>query len=185
MINEILNDAERRMKKSSETVAAEFTRIRTGRASPALLDHIMVDYYGNSVPIAQAATVSVSDARTLQVQAWEKSMVAAIERAIMESDLGLNPMTAGEVIRIPLPALSEERRIEMTKIVRHEGENGKIAIRNIRRDALGDARDLVKEKEIGKDEERRAEAEIQILTDRFVGLVEQMVSEKETEVLEV
>ncbi len=146
MINEILNDAERRMKKSSETVAAEFTRIRTGRASPALLDHIMVDYYGSSVPIAQAATVSVSDARTLQVQAWEKSMVAAIERAIMESDLGLNPMTAGEVIRIPLPALSEERRIEMTKIVRHEGENGKIAIRNIRRDALGDARDLVKEK---------------------------------------
>lgn len=112
-------------------------------------------------------------------------MVAAIERAIMESDLGLNPMTAGEVIRIPLPALSEERRIEMTKIVRHEGENGKIAIRNIRRDALGDARDLVKEKEIGKDEEKRAEAEIQILTDRFVGLVEQLVSEKETEVMEV
>ena len=108
MINEILNDAEQRMKKSSETVAAEFTRIRTGRASPALLDHIMVDYYGSSVPIAQAATVSVSDARTLQVQAWEKSVVAAIERALMESDLGLNPMTAGEVIRIPLPALSEE-----------------------------------------------------------------------------
>ena len=185
MINEILNDAERRMKKSSEAVAAEFTRIRTGRASPALLNHIMVDYYGSSVPIAQAATVSVLDARTLQVQAWEKSMVAAIERAIMESDLGLNPTTAGEVIRIPLPVLSEERRIEMTKIVRHEGENGKIAIRNIRRDALGDARDLVKEKEIGKDEEKRAEAEIQILTDRFVGLVEQMVSEKETEVMEV
>ena len=185
MINEILIDAEQRMKKSSETVATEFTRIRTGRASPALLNHIMVDYYGNSVPIAQAATVSVSDARTLQVQAWEKSMVAAIERAIMESDLGLNPMTAGEVIRIPLPVLSEERRIEMTKIVRHEGENGKIAIRNIRRDALGDARDLVKEKEIGKDEEKRAEAEIQILTDRFVRLVEQMVSEKETEVMEV
>ncbi len=185
MINEILIDAERRMKKSSEAVAAEFTRIRTGRASPALLNHIMVDYYGSSVPIAQAATISVSDARTLQVQAWEKSMVAAIERAIMESDLGLNPMTAGEVIRIPLPVLSEERRIEMTKIVRHEGESGKIAIRNIRRDALGDARDLVKEKEIGEDEEKRAEAEIQILTDRFVGLVEQMVSEKETEVMEV
>ena len=147
MINEILTDAEQRMKKSSETVATEFTRIRTGRASPALLDHIMVDYYGSSVPIAQAATISVSDARTLQVQAWgKKAWSPRLKKAIMESDLGLNPMTAGEVIRIPLPALSQERRIEMTKIVRREGENGKIAIRNIRRDALGDARDLGKGK---------------------------------------
>ena len=169
MIDEILKDAEVRMKKSTEAVATEFSRIRTGRASTALLEHVLVNYYGSQVPIAQAATVSVGDARTLVIQAWEKNMIPSIEKAIMESDLGLNPVTAGEVMRIPLPPLTEERRKEMTKLVRHEGENGKIALRNIRRDALGDLRELVKEKVIGEDDEERAETQLQALTDRFVG----------------
>tara|TARA_Y100001934_G_C11959845_1_gene588976 strand:+ start:150 stop:707 length:558 start_codon:yes stop_codon:yes gene_type:complete len=185
MIEEILADAKARMQKSVESVGSEFSRIRTGRASTALLDHIQVDYYGGVVPIAQAATVSVGDARTLVIQAWEKSMIPVIEKAIVESDLGLNPVTAGEVIRIPLPALTEERRKEMTKLVRHEGENGKIAIRNIRRDALGDLRDMVKEKLIGEDEEKRAESQIQELTDRSVAQIDSLVEEKEAEVMEV
>jgi len=185
MIEEILADAKVRMGKSVESVAAEFSRIRTGRASTALLDHIQVDYYGSQVPVGQAATVSVGDARTLVIQAWEKTMVPVIEKAIMESDLGLNPVTAGEVIRIPLPALTEERRKEMTKVVRHEGENGKIAVRNIRRDALGDLRELVKEKLIGEDEEKRAEAHMQELTDYSVAKIDTLVADKEAEVMEV
>ena len=185
MIEEILADAKVRMGKSVESVAAEFSRIRTGRASTALLDHIQVDYYGSQVPVGQAATVSVGDARTLVIQAWEKTMVPVIEKAIMESDLGLNPVTAGEVIRIPLPALTEERRKEMTKVVRHEGENGKIAVRNIRRDALGDLRELVKEKLIGEDEEKRAETHMQELTDGSVAKIDALVAGKEAEVMEV
>ena len=185
MINEILEDAKVRMQKSTESVATEFSRIRTGRASTALLDHIQIDYYGSSVPIGQAATVSVGDARTLVIQAWEKNMIPVIEKAIMESELGLNPVTAGEVIRIPLPALTEERRKEMTKVVRQEGENGKIAIRNIRRDALGDLRELVKEKMIGADDEKRAETQMQELTDQSVARIDSLVAEKEAEVMEV
>ena len=185
MIDDILNDAEQRMNKSVEAVATEFLRIRTGRASTALLDHLTVDYYGSRVPIAQAATVSVGDARTLVIQAWEKGMIPLIEKAIIESDLGLNPVTAGEVMRIPMPALTEERRKEMTKIVRHEGENGKIAVRNIRRDALGDLRDLTKEKLIGEDDEKRAEAQMKILTDRSVSRIDEKVNEKEAEVMDV
>ena len=145
MIDDIHQDADTRMKKSVESVKVDLTRIRTGRATTALLDHVLVDYYGSDVPLNQAATVSVSDARTLSVQAWEKSMVPKIEKAIMESDLGLNPVTAGEIIRIPIPALTEERRREMTKIARQVGENGKIAIRNIRRDAGNHIRELNKE----------------------------------------
>ncbi|MCP4952210.1 ribosome recycling factor [Arenicellales bacterium nBUS_48] len=185
MIDEILKDAELRMNKSVEAVATEFLRIRTGRASTALLDHLTVDYYGSRVPIAQAATVSVGDARTLVIQAWEKGMIPLIEKAIIESDLGLNPVTAGEVMRIPMPALTEERRKEMTKIVRQEGEHGKIAVRNIRRDALGDLRDLTKEKLIGEDDEKRAEAQMQILTDRSVSRIDEKVNEKEAEVMDV
>jgi len=185
MIDEILEDAKVRMQKSTESVATEFSRIRTGRASTALLDHIQVDYYGSSVPIGQAATVSVGDARTLVIQAWEKSMIPVIEKAIMESELGLNPVTAGEVIRIPLPALTEERRKEMTKVVRQEGENGKVAVRNIRRDALGDLRELVKEKLIGADDEKRAETQMQELTDQSVARIDSLVAEKEAEVMEV
>ncbi|MHC8596702.1 ribosome recycling factor [Arenicellales bacterium IMCC55707] len=185
MIDDILKDAELRMNKSVEAVATEFLRIRTGRASTALLDHLTVDYYGSRVPIAQAATVSVGDARTLVIQAWEKGMIPLIEKAIIESDLGLNPVTAGEVMRIPMPALTEERRKEMTKIVRQEGEQGKIAVRNIRRDALGDLRDLTKEKLIGEDDEKRAEAQMQVLTDQSVSRIEEKVSEKEAEVMDV
>ena len=185
MIDDILKDAELRMNKSVEAVATEFLRIRTGRASTALLDHLTVDYYGSRVPIAQAATVSVGDARTLMIQAWEKGMIPLIEKAIIESDLGLNPVTAGEVMRIPMPALTEERRKEMTKIVRQEGENGKIAVRNIRRDALGDLRDLSKEKLIGEDDEKRAEGQMQILTDRSVSRIDEKVNEKEAEVMDV
>jgi ribosome recycling factor len=185
MIEEILADAEKRMGKSTEAVSLEFARIRTGRASTALLDHLSVNYYGSEVPITQAATVSVGDARTLVIQAWEKNMTPLIEKAIMESDLGLNPVTAGEVIRIPLPALTEERRKEMTKIVRQEGENGKVALRNIRRDALGDIRELLKDKIIGEDDQKRAETKMQALTDQFVSKIDTLVAAKEAEVMEV
>lgn len=185
MIDEILNEAKTRMGKSVNIVIDEFKHIRTGRASTSLLDHLMVDYYGTATQIAQCATVSVQDARTLSVQPWEKKMVPLIEKAIMESDLGLNPVTAGEMIRIPLPAMTEERRTELTKIVRHEGENGKVAIRNIRRDAISQVKDLSKEKEISEDQEKQSLDEIQALTDQFVGKVEAAVNDKEAEVMEV
>ena len=146
MIDDIKLDAESRMKKSVSNVREALTRIRTGRASPALLEHLTVDYYGVATPINQVATVSAADARTLTVQPWERSMLAPIERAILESDLGLNPVTAGETMRIPLPPMTEERRVSMVKVVKSEGEEGKIAIRNIRRDAIGTVRDLLKEK---------------------------------------
>ena len=185
MIKEIYRDADIRMKKSIEVIKQDLAKIRTGRATPALLDHIIVDYYGSSVPVAQAATVSVADSRTLSIQPWEKNMIPVIEKAILESQLGLNPVTAGEVIRIPLPPLTEERRVEMTKLVRQEGESGKIAIRNIRRDAIHQNRGLLKEKEISADEENAAEQELQQLTDQHIRTIDDIVVAKETEVLEV
>lgn len=185
MIDDIYKDANSRMKKTVEAVRHELARLRTGRASTVLLDHILVDYYGNSTPLDQVATVSVADARTITVNPWEKRMVPVIERAIHESDLGLNPVTAGEVIRIPLPALTEDRRREITKVVRSEGENGKVAIRNIRRDALQHIKDLEKEKEISQDDEKRAGDRIQELTDKFVAEIDAVVLEKEREVMEV
>lgn len=185
MIDEIQKDAESRMKKTIESTRDDMARIRTGRATTALLDHLSVDYYGSSTPISQVATISVSDARTLTVQPWEKSMLSVIEKAILESDLGLNPLTAGETMRIPLPPMTEERRIELVKIVKQEGENGKVAIRNIRRDAIQTVRELLKEKEITQDEEKGAEAEMQSLTDKYVAIVDEVVSEKEKEVMEV
>jgi|TARA_B100001123_G_scaffold7622_2_gene9433 ribosome recycling factor len=185
MIDDIHQDADTRMKKSVESVKVDLTRIRTGRATTALLDHVLVDYYGSDVPLNQAATVSVSDARTLSVQAWEKSMVPKIEKAIMESDLGLNPVTAGEIIRIPIPALTEERRREMTKIARQEGENGKIAIRNIRRDAGNHIRELTKEKEIGEDDEKKGLDKIQLLTDKYSTQLDELVKDKEADLMEV
>ncbi len=185
MIDEIQKDAESRMKKTVANTRDAMGRIRTGRASPALLEHLMVDYYGTATPVTQVATVSASDARTLTVQPWERNMLAVIERAILESDLGLNPVTAGETMRIPLPPMTEERRKSMVKVVRSEGEDGKIAIRNIRRDAIGTVRDLLKEKEITQDEEKQAEAELQKLTDRFTAEIDAVVSEKEAEVMEV
>ena len=185
MIEEIYRDADSRMKKSTEVIKQDLEKIRTGRATPALLNHIIVDYYGSSVPIAQAATVGVADSRTLSVQPWEKNMIPVIEKAILESQLGLNPVTAGEVIRIPLPPLTEERRVQMTKLVRQEGENGKIAIRNIRRDAIHQNRALLKEKEISADEEKGAEQELQQLTDQHIKVIDDIVAAKEAEVLEV
>ena len=185
MIEEIYRDADSRMKKSIEVIKQDLAKIRTGRATPALLDHVIVDYYGSSVPVAQASTVGVADSRTLSIQPWEKNMIPVIEKAILESQLGLNPVTAGEVIRIPLPPLTEERRVEMTKLVRQEGENGKIAIRNIRRDAIHQNRELLKKKEISSDEEKGAEQELQGLTDLHIEIIEDIVSAKETEVLEV
>ena len=185
MIEEIYKDADSRMKKSIEVIKQDLAKIRTGRATPALLDHIIVDYYGSSVPVAQAATVGVADSRTLSIQPWEKNMIPVIEKAILESQLGLNPVTAGEVIRIPLPPLTEERRVEMTKLVRQEGEGGKIAIRNIRRDAIHQNRGLLKEKEISEDEEKDAEQDLQQLTDQHIKVIDDIVAAKEVEVLEV
>lgn len=185
MINEILSEATHRMGKSVKVVVDEFVRIRTGRASTSLLDHLMVDYYGSATQISQCATVSVQDARTLSVQPWEKAMVPPIEKAILESDLGLNPVTAGDNIRIPLPAMTEDRRMELSKIVKQSGENGKIAIRNIRRDAIDQVKDLTKEKEISEDEEKASLSNIQDLTNEFVAKIDTAVSEKEAEVMEV
>ena len=185
MIEEIYKDANSRMKKSIEVIKQDLAKIRTGRATPALLDHIIVDYYGSSMPVSQAATVGVADSRTLSIQPWEKNMIPIIEKAILESQLGLNPVTAGEVIRIPLPPLTEERRVEMTKLVRQEGEGGKIAIRNIRRDAIHQNRGLLKEKEISADEEKDAEQDLQQLTDQHIKVIDDIVAAKETEVLEV
>ncbi|MCG8463375.1 MAG: ribosome recycling factor [Xanthomonadales bacterium] len=183
MLNEIKSDADSRMGKSIESLRQELSKIRTGRAHPSLLDHIQVEYYGNMVPVNQAANVTTEDARTLVVTPWEKPMVSVIEKAILSSDLGLNPTTVGTVIRVPLPALTEERRRELTKVVHGEGENAKIAIRNIRRDANSKLKELQKAKEISEDEERRGESEVQTVTDRYVGKVDEVVKEKEQELL--
>ena len=185
MIDEILKDAEQRMQKSIESMRGDMAKIRTGRASPALIDHIMVDYYGSPTPINQVANITVQDARTLGVQPWEKPMVPVVERAIMEANLGLNPMTAGELIRIPLPPLTEERRKEMVKVAASEGENGKIAVRNIRRDANNDFKTLLKEKEITEDDDKRAQDLVQKLTDKYVAEIDEVVKEKEAEILTV
>ena len=185
MLADIQKDARERMSKSLESLRHELAKIRTGRAHPSLLEHVHVDYYGSEVPIGQAASVAVEDARTLTVTAWDKNMVSVIEKAILTSDLGLNPATAGTVIRIPLPPLTEERRRDLTKVVHHEGENAKIAIRNIRRDANHHIKDLLKDKDISEDEERKAEHDIQAVTDIAVKKVDEIVAEKEKELLEI
>ena len=185
MLTEIQNDARVRMSKSLEALRHELAKIRTGRAHPSLLEHVHVDYYGSEVPIGQAASVTVEDARTLSVTPWDKTMVQPIEKAILKSDLGLNPSTAGQVIRIPLPPLTEERRLELGKVVHHEGENAKIAIRNIRRDANHHIKELLREKEISEDAERKAESEIQDVTNKAVIKVDEIVAEKEKEILEI
>ena len=185
MIEDIKKDASTRMGKSIEALKNEFSKIRTGRAHVSLLDHVKVDYYGNEVPINQAATVSVSDARTLAVQPWEKEMVPVIEKAIMNSDLGLNPSTSGNIIRVPLPMLTEERRKEMIRVVRHEAEGGRVAVRNIRRDANNDIKELLKEKEITEDDARRGEDDIQKITDKYVAEIEQLLEVKEKDLMEI
>jgi ribosome recycling factor len=173
------------MAKSVDSLVHELTKLRTGRAHPSLLDHITVEYYGSEVPLSQTAAVTVADGRTLVVTPWEKSMVAVIERAILTSDLGLNPSTAGTVMRIPLPPLTEERRRELAKVVRNEGEGARVAIRNIRRDANAQFKAQLKDKAISEDEERHAQDEIQKLTDKYIRKVEVVVEAKEAELMEI
>ncbi len=185
MIEDIKTDARQRMSKSVDALKQELSKIRTGRAHPSLLDHIRVDYYGTEVPLAQTANVHAEDARTLAVTPWERQMVPVIEKAIMTSDLGLNPNTAGTTIRIPLPALTEERRRDLVRVVRHETEGARVAIRNIRRDAIADFKELLKEKEISEDDARRGEDEIQKLTDQFVEKADQLLAAKEAELMEI
>jgi ribosome recycling factor len=184
-INAIKQDAQTRMSKSVESLKTELTRLRTGRASTALLDHLRVDYYGNHVPLNQVANVAVADARTITVTPWEKKMVLAVEKAIIGSDLGLNPVTAGQLIRIVLPPLTEQRRKELAKVVHHEGEGAKVAIRNVRRDAIQHVKELLKKKLITEDEDKRAEEEIQKLTDRHVKDVDAVVKAKEDELMQL
>ena len=185
MIQEILADAESRMEKSIEALGHELAKIRTGRAHPSLLDHVMVEYYGSDVPIGQVANINVEDSRTLAVQPWEKDMVAKVEKAILTSDLGLNPSSAGVVIRVPMPPLTEERRRDLVKVVRQETENGRIAVRNIRRDANSDLKDLLKEKEISEDEEHKAQDQVQKLTDAAIKKMDEALAVKEAELMEI
>ncbi len=185
MIEDIKKDAAVRMDKSVAALRQELTKLRTGRAHTSLLDHITVDYYGTETPLNQVANVNVEDSRTLTVSPWEKSMVQAIEKAIMTSDLGLNPATAGTIIRVPLPPLTEERRKDMIRLVRHEAEGGRVAIRNIRRDALSDLKDLQKEKMIGEDDEHRAADEVQAITDKHIAAVDGTLAQKESELMEI
>ena len=185
VLEDIKKDAETRMSKSVQSLKQEMTKIRTGRAHTSLLDHITVEYYGSEVPLNQVANVGVEDSRTLTVTPWEKEMVAVIEKAIRTSDLGLNPASAGTVIRVPLPPLTEERRKDMIRVVRQEAEGGRIAVRNVRRDAIHDVKDLLKEKMIGEDDERRAEDDIQVITDKYVAEIDQILSDKESELMEI
>ncbi|MDH5484123.1 MAG: ribosome recycling factor [Gammaproteobacteria bacterium] len=185
MIDEIIQDAEVRMKKSVESLHTELAKIRTGRAHPSILDHVMVNYYGTPTPIKQVANVVVEDSRTLAVTPWEKDLVGAVEKAIMTADLGLNPASAGTVIRVPMPALTEERRRDLVKVVKAEGEGAKVAVRNIRRDANGDFKDLLKEKEISEDEARKAEDNIQKVTDRYIAEIDAVIAAKDKEMMAV
>ena len=185
MLNEIKKDAQARMAKSIEALRHDLTKLRTGRATTALVDHLKVNYYGSDMPLTQVASVTVTDARSLTITPWEKQMVSAVEKAILASDLGLTPNTAGTVIRINIPALTEERRRDLSKHVHGEGENAKIAIRNIRRDANQQVKDLLKEKEITEDEERQTQDEIQKLTDKAIKDVDEVVKAKEQELMSV
>lgn len=184
-ISEIQKQCEYKMNRTVETLREDFIKIRTGRASAGLLDHVMVDYYGTPTPINQVAQVGVADARTLTVQPWEKNMVAPIEKAIRSSDLGLNPATSGMLIRVSLPPLTEERRRELTKVVKHIGEEAKVAIRNLRRDANEHVKRLLKDKEISEDDQKRSEKDIQKLTDNFIAQVDATVANKEKEVMTI
>jgi ribosome recycling factor len=185
MIEDIRKETGIRMGKSVEALRHELAKIRTGRAHTTLLDHITVEYYGSQVPINQVAKLTVEDARTLTVTPWEKDMVSKVEKAILNSDLGLNPATAGTVIRVPMPPLTEERRKELVRVVRHEAENGRIAIRNIRRDANHDLKMLLKEKAISEDEDRSAQEIIQTLTDKYIADMDELLAEKEKELMEI
>ncbi len=185
MLNEIQQDANERMNKTVASLENAFSKIRAGRAHPSLLEQIQVDYYGSMVPISQVANISAEDSRTLKVSPWEKDMVAVVEKAIITSDLGLNPQTVGQVMRIPLPPLTEERRRELVRVVKDEAEQTKVAIRNIRRDANSDFKELLKEKEISEDDARKAEDNIQKITDDHVKSIDEKLGEKENSLLEI
>jgi ribosome recycling factor len=185
MIDDIQKDANTRMGKSVESLVHDLAKLRTGRAHPSLLDHITVSYYGSDVPLSQVSNINVEDARTLTITPWEQNMVAPVEKAIMNSDLGLNPNTAGNVIRVPMPPLTEERRKDMIRIVRQEGESARVAVRNIRRDANHHLKDLVKEKLASEDDERRAEEQVQKLTDQHIKEIDALLEKKEADLMEV
>jgi ribosome recycling factor len=185
MLDDIKKDARERMAKCVVTFQADMKKLRTGRAHPSLIEHLKVDYYGNDTPLNQVANIAVEDGRTLVVSPWEKGMVQAIEKAIHKSDLGLNPMTAGTIIRIPMPALTEERRRDITKVLRQDAEGARVAVRNVRRDVMGDVKDLLKEKLVSQDDEKRAEIEIQKLTDQNIADIEKYLAAKEKEVMQI
>ncbi len=185
MIADIKKNTEQRMSKSLETLKADFGKVRTGRAHTGILEHVMVDYYGNPTPIGQVANLSLVDARTIGVQPYEKNMIAPVEKAIREADLGLNPATAGNIIRVPMPPLTEERRRDLTKVVKGEAENARVAVRNVRRDANEQLKKLVKDKSISEDEERRAQDDIQKLTDRFIAEIDKALQAKEADLMAV
>jgi len=184
-IAEIKKQATDKMAKSIETLKHDLQKVRTGRAHTGLIDHLRVDYYGSHVPINQVASVTLADARTIAIQPFEKKMIQTVEKAIRDSDLGVNPATSGDVIRVPMPALTEERRRELTKIVRHEGENAKVAVRNIRRDAIHHLKELLKDGDIGEDQEKRAQDEVQKMTDKATADVDKLVAEKEKDLMAV
>ncbi len=185
MLDDIKKDAQARMAKCVQTFQADLKKLRTGRAHPSLIEHLKVDYYGSDVPLLQIASINVEEGRTLVVSPWEKTMVQAIEKAIHKSDLGLNPLTAGAVIRITMPPLTEERRRDLTKVVRHDAEGARVAIRNVRREVMADVKEMQKEKLVSQDEERRAETEIQKLTDKHVLEIDQALAAKEKEIMQV
>jgi len=185
MIPELKKTSEQKMQKSLEALKGDLAKVRTGRAHTGLLDHVQVDYYGSMVTIPQVANVTLLDARTIGVQPWEKPMVAKVEKAIRDCDLGLNPASQGEVIRVPMPALTEERRRDLIKVIKHEGENAKIAVRNLRRDAITHLKDALKKKEIGEDDERKALDDMQRLTDRYVAEVDRLLAEKEKDLMAI
>jgi ribosome recycling factor len=185
MIADVKKSAEQKMHKTIETLKADLGKVRTGRAHTGLLDHVMVDYYGTPTPVPRVGTVSLLDARTLGVAPYEKKLANAIEKAIRDSDLGLNPATVGDVVRVPMPALTEERRRELIKVVKHEGENAKVAVRNVRRDANAHLKQLLKDKQVAEDEERRAQDDIQKLTDRYIAEVDKAVQQKEVDLMAI
>jgi ribosome recycling factor len=185
MIDEVKKSAEQKMHKTVDTLKHDYQKVRTGRAHTGLLDHIQVDYYGSMMPINQVANVTLGDARTIAVQPWEKKMVAVVEKAIRDSDLGLNPSTSGDVIRVPMPALTEERRKELIKVVRHEAENARVAIRNVRRDANEHLKKLLKEHKVSEDDERHAQTDVQKLTDRYIAEIDKVLQGKEADLMAV
>ena len=185
MISDVKKSAEQKMQKSVETLKHDLSKVRTGRAHTGLLDHIQVDYYGSIMPINQVANVTLADARTITVQPWEKKMIPIVEKAIRDSDLGLNPATQGDIVRVPMPALTEERRKDLIKVVRHEAENARVAVRNVRRDAIEQLRKLLKDHKVAEDDERHAQVDVQKLTDRYIAEIDKQLAVKEADLLAV